>query len=79
MECMRCQGLMAADHFLDLKWTGGLMWMKGWRCMNCGHVVDPLIEKNRCLQEAPLLGMAEAPVELATEEVYLEAERGSCI
>ena len=79
MECMRCQGLMVVDHFLDLQGTGGLMWMKGWRCMNCGHVVDPLLEQNRCLQEAPLLGMAEAPVEFATEEVYLEAERGSCI
>jgi len=79
MECMRCQGLMVEDHFIDLYWTSGLMWMKGWRCMNCGHVVDPLIEQNRRLQEAPLLGMAEAPVELATEEVYLEAERGSCI
>ena len=46
MECMRCQGLMVEDHFIDMHWTGGLMWMKGWRCMNCGHVVDPLIEAN---------------------------------
>ena len=56
MECMRCRGLMAEDHFIDLQETGGLMWMKGWRCLNCGQVVDPLIEQNRRLQEAPVLG-----------------------
>jgi hypothetical protein len=66
MECMRCQGLMAEDHFIDLQGTGGLMWMKGWRCLNCGQVVDPLIEQNRRLQEAPVLGR-----EQLADHVYL--------
>jgi hypothetical protein len=25
------------------------MWMRGWRCMNCGHAADPIIEANRRL------------------------------
>jgi uncharacterized OB-fold protein len=40
------QGLMIPDRFIDLEETGHL-WMTGWRCMNCGHVVDPVTEHNR--------------------------------
>lgn len=47
MNCIRCQGLMVEDHFVDLLGTAGLTWMKGWHCVNCGHVTDPLVEANR--------------------------------
>ena len=52
MKCKRCQGLMAEDQFFDFEGTQGFMWMKGWRYMNCGHAVDPVIEANRHLHEA---------------------------
>lgn len=52
MECLRWQGLMVEDHFFDLAGTQDFMWMKGWRCMNCGHAVDPLIEANRRSHDA---------------------------
>ena len=55
MECLRCQGLMVNDHLFDFEGTQGFMWMKGWRCMNCGHAADPLIEANRRLLEATVL------------------------
>ena len=74
MECMRCQGLMVEDYFIDLYWTGGLMWMKGWRCMNCGHVVDPLIEANRRLEAATLMAMAHEERGYEEEDVHLGAE-----
>jgi len=74
MKCMRCQGLMVEDHFIDLYWTGGLMWMKGWRCMNCGHVVDPLIEANRRLGAAALLALAHQEPGDEDEDVHLGAE-----
>ena len=54
MECQRCQGLMVEDHFFDAQGTQGFMWMKGWRCMNCGHVMDSVREANRRLQETTL-------------------------
>jgi hypothetical protein len=54
MECTRCQGLMVEDHFFDLEGTQDFIWMKGWRCMNCGHAADPLIEANRRSQEATI-------------------------
>ena len=46
MTCPRCQGLMVSDLFLDLAETQG-MWMKAARCMNCGYVMDRIMEKNR--------------------------------
>ena len=51
MTCTRCQGLMISDSFIDLEETGHL-WMKAWRCMNCGCIVDAVVEQNRRLQAA---------------------------
>ena len=52
MTCRRCHGCMARDHFLDLQESGGEWWLEGWRCINCGHVFDPVLEKNRRLHAA---------------------------
>ncbi len=46
MTCPRCQGCMVSDLFLDLAETQG-MWMQAARCMNCGYVMDPVMEANR--------------------------------
>jgi uncharacterized Zn finger protein len=46
MTCPRCQGCMVSDLFLDLAETQG-MWMRAARCMNCGHVIDAVMERNR--------------------------------
>ena len=51
MECLRCQGLMVEDHFVDFEGTPGFLWTKGWRCMNCGYVADAVIEANHRLHE----------------------------
>ena len=47
MLCTRCQGCMAEDHFIDMMETEGEMWMKAWRCLNCGNVQDRIMEQNR--------------------------------
>ncbi len=51
MRCVRCQGLMVRDHFYDLLDDTGLLSIRGWRCVNCGNILDPLILRNkaRCL------------------------------
>ncbi len=46
MTCPRCQGLMVGDLSCDLAETQG-MWVQTTRCMNCGHVTDPTMGKNR--------------------------------
>ena len=46
---------MAKDYFLDLMESPESMWLAGWRCLNCGNVFDPVVEKNHRRQ-----GMAAA-------------------
>ena len=38
---------MAKDHFIDLMESAESMWVAGWRCLNCGNVLDPVMERNR--------------------------------
>ena len=75
MNCSRCQGLMMEEDFFDFEGTHGFMWMKGWRCVNCGHAVDPLIEANHRLHEMTLRALPQDEPEGEGEEVHLEADR----
>ncbi len=42
---------MVRDHFYDLLDDSGYLSIRGWRCVNCGNILDPLILRNkaRCL------------------------------
>ena len=46
MRCARCQGLMVWDQFLDMAQADAL-WALAWRCINCGEVLDAVIEDHR--------------------------------
>jgi len=62
---------MARDHFLDLQESGGDWWLEGLRCINCGHVFDPVLERNRQLHAAALISANVQPplsAEPAAEE-----------
>lgn len=52
MQCTRCDGLMVADSLIDMQESSIPMWMKGWRCVSCGNIVDPLIQRHRMIQQA---------------------------
>lgn len=52
MHCVRCHGFMVADNLIDIRESSIPMWMKGWRCVSCGNIVDPLIQKHRMIQES---------------------------
>ena len=47
MRCQRCQGCMISDHFMDLMNVTGEMDFNGWRCLNCGNIIDPVIVRQR--------------------------------
>ena len=47
MRCEHCHGLMVVDHFLDMQDTSGHLWLRAWRCVNCGNVVEPGILQRR--------------------------------
>ncbi len=59
MHCAKCDGLMVADNLLDIKESSIPMWMKGWRCVSCGNIVDPLIQKHRMSQQAEASQVSE--------------------
>lgn len=51
MRCNRCGGLRLWSHFANLGTAVGAWAYDGWRCMNCGDVIDALILENRSLQQ----------------------------
>lgn len=59
MTCERCEGLMLEDHLMDMKDLSEGMWVSTWRCMNCGHAVDPIMVANRQRQALVLVRQEE--------------------
>jgi hypothetical protein len=51
---------MVPDHLIDMQESGIPMWMKGWRCVSCGNIVDPLIHRHRLVQESGALTVLKA-------------------
>ncbi len=47
MRCQRCDGLMVSDSFIDLRDDMGGLLFEGWRCVNCGEVLDPVVLQHR--------------------------------
>lgn len=52
MECRRCKGLMVMDHVVDIADDSGHLWLKTWRCLTCGDVIDPQILRRRLIKAA---------------------------
>ena len=46
MNCLRCNGLTVSDDSFSVH-TGSSSDFHGWRCVNCGMIVDDVINKNR--------------------------------
>ena len=50
MRCARCNGLMVRETLEDLGGLGSSEHQStGWRCINCGAIVDPVITAHRRL------------------------------
>jgi hypothetical protein len=47
MTCHRCNGLMLVEQYDDLHDYGEQAGGSGWRCVNCGAVLDQVIQANR--------------------------------
>ncbi len=52
MRCGRCHGLMVVDDLMDMEDDTGLLWLRAWRCVNCGAVEESVITRHR-LERAP--------------------------
>jgi DNA-directed RNA polymerase subunit RPC12/RpoP len=50
MRCVRCGGLMVSEKLDDFEGLGSRDdEYAGWRCINCGVIVDPVIAAHRRL------------------------------
>jgi hypothetical protein len=74
MTCSRCSGFMLEDHLLDMKGGYGEMWARSWRCVNCGHAHDTVVERNRLTRRAPVLACSSAEPDYQNEDVHLGIE-----
>ena len=74
MTCSRCSGFMFVDQFLDLKGGYGEMWASSWRCVNCGHVQDSVIEQHRLARQEKVLVRSSGEPDYQDDEVHLGAE-----
>ncbi len=43
MTCQRCAGLMVRERYDNLEFDSAGYEISGWRCLNCGAIVDPVI------------------------------------
>jgi hypothetical protein len=46
MNCLRCNGLAVSDDSIAVE-IGSSSDFHGWRCVNCGMIVDDVIHNNR--------------------------------
>ncbi|GEM_PF-986712 len=53
-NCSRCAGCMIEDFLLDMEDSSGPMWLKAWRCMNCGNIYERVLQQNRLAKEAQM-------------------------
>ena len=58
MNCPRCNGLTVSDDSFAVQ-TGSSSDFHGWRCVNCGMLVDDVINRNRRLRS--LRRMSDSP------------------
>jgi len=47
MKCLRCRGVMIYHTFYAFQGQ-----FRGWKCLICGEIVDPVILENRQLMNA---------------------------
>lgn len=59
--CLRCDGLMVCELFEDFEGLSSDYEFTGWRCINCGAIVDPVIVAHR-----PTTSSVVAPTQTLT-------------
>ena len=74
MNCSRCRGLMVEGHFLDFEGGFREMWASSWRCLNCGHVYDVVIEQNRLIRAETVLVLPRSEPATQEDDIYLGPE-----
>ena len=74
MRCSRCSGFMVEAAMLDMEGGFGEMWARSSRCVNCGHVHDAVIERNRPALMKQSLAYASSETAHQEDDVLLGVE-----
>lgn len=75
MTRIRCQGCMAKDHFIDLLENAEYLGVEGWHyCLDCGNVLDPVMERNRLVRQEKVWALPSGEPDYQDDEVHLGAE-----
>jgi hypothetical protein len=61
LNCDRCGGLLVPDFCTDLHNVTGEFDCSTLRCVQCGDVIDPVIQQNRRLQQTNALNQGGLP------------------
>ncbi len=61
MSCPRCHGMMVSVNLDDIDGPTHQEPLIGWRCLQCGEVLDPVIMGNRRTPKNPAKNRARLP------------------
>lgn len=75
MKCERCNGLFIPVSFVGGDDEIGVWEYAGWKCLNCGHVTDPLFLQNRQILARP--GTIHQSVHRHIVEPVLQAQNAA--
>jgi hypothetical protein len=64
---------MVTDNLIDIRESSIPMWMKGWRCVSCGNIVDPLIQQHRMIQQVGAMRLLETKTAMPRLRYALKA------
>lgn len=73
MNCSRCHGLMVGDDLLDIRESYLPMWMRGQRCISCGNIVDPVIDRNRTSQRSVAVRQLDPAAQVSVMQRHAKA------
>lgn len=76
MTCIRCEGLMLKENMIDMEADYGEMWSRSWRCFNCGHRDDAVIQHHRRTQATPMVVSPEVVAVSEAIDLPWESESG---
>ena len=61
MQCDRCEGLMVVEDCLDIKGNRNEFWIKAFRCIACGNILDQTISQHHVHGPAEILELKRKP------------------
>lgn len=75
--CTRCQGMMLNEDMIDMEREYGQMWARSWRCFNCSHRDDAVLQHHpqqyaKPMAVSPPTVTIGGPLEVARESEEAE-------